>query len=187
MKVMRRQFSTLTTVGAMVILISCSSPKYTYNFDYYDYNSGRKTLNNNANVSVTATNAEPLKIDKSELIAATGKATVTPSGVSTSTDAKGISTPAKAFKDLSKAEKKHLRSELRDFVKAYAKDRKSFNEVTSVHETKALDTDLKLAIIFGAIGITFSILGGINTAFWVIGVIALIVGLVFFIRWIVNQ
>lgn len=186
MKVMRRQFSTLTTVGAMLILISCSSPKYTYNFDYYDYNSGRKTLNNNANVSVTATNAEPIKIDKSELIAATGNATVTPFGVSKSTDVSKTSAPAKSFKDLSKAERKQLRSDLKDYIKS-SKEKKSSDEVTSVNATKALDADLKLAIIFGAVGITFAILGGINTVFWVIGVIALIVGLVFFIRWIVNQ
>src|SRR5262245_60304313 len=139
MNVMRRQFSTLTTVGAMLILFSCSSPKYTYNFDYYDYNSGRKTLNNNVNLPVTATNAEPLKIDRNNLTATTDKVNVTLSDLSTSTDAKGISKPAKAFKDLSKAEKKHLRSELRDYVKSLTKDKKSSDEVASVNATKALD------------------------------------------------
>jgi hypothetical protein len=64
---------------------------------------------------------------------------------------------------------------------------KAGDEVTSVNATKQLDDDLKLAIIFGAIGITFAVLGGINTVFWVIGVIGLIVGLVFFIRWISTQ
>ena len=32
----------LFLVGAILIVTACSSPRYTYNFDYYDYNSGRK-------------------------------------------------------------------------------------------------------------------------------------------------
>ena len=170
-----------------MIMSSCSSPKYTYNFDYYDYNSGRKSMsNNNSNDSLTAINAEPLKIDRNELVAASGKGVVIPSEQIT-TNAKVESTGTAPIKELSRAEKKHLRSELRDYVKNYAKERKSTDEVASVNATKQLDDDLKLAIIFGAIGITFAILGGINTVFWVIGVIGLIVGLVFFIRWISTQ
>ena len=184
---MRRQYSTLKTVGAMLILFSCSSPKYTYNFDHYDYNSGRKTLpNNDLNESFTATDAELLKIDKSELVTAANNGVVTPSE-RTTTDAKVVSTTTAPIKAISRTEKKQLRSELRDYVKNHTKERKGTDETASVDATKQLDDDLKLAIIFGAIGITFAILGGINTVFWVIGVIGLIVGLVFFIRWISTQ
>ena len=184
---MLKQYFTFITVGAILILCSCSSPKYTYNFDYYDYNSGRKSVsNNNSNESLTATNAEPLKIDRNALVAASDKGDVIPSEQIT-TDAKVESTTAAPLKELSRAEKKQLRSELRNYVKNHAKERKATDEVTSVNATKQLDDDLKLAIIFGAIGITFAILGGINTVFWVIGVIGLIVGLVFFIRWISTQ
>ena len=184
---MRRQYFTLKTVGAILILFSCSSPKYTYNFDYYDYNTGKKTLSeNHSNESLTATNAEPLKIDRDELVAASDKGVVIPSEQIT-TNAKVASAGTAPIKELSRAEKKHLLSELRDYVKSHAKERKAIDEVASVNATKQLDDDLKLAIIFGAIGITFAILGGINTVFWVIGVIGLIVGLVFFIRWISTQ
>lgn len=184
---MRRQYSTLKTVGAMLILISCSSPKYTYKFDYYDYNSGRKTwTSNQSKESLTPTDAQLLIIDRNELVAST-KEIVTPSDHSTSAGTEDVSTSKVRFKELTKAEKKRLRTELRDYVKSYEKEKKSTNEVASVNATKQLDDDLKLAIIFGAIGITFAILGGINTVFWVIGVIGLIVGLVFFIRWISTQ
>ena len=180
---MRRHFSTLLTVGAMLILLSCSSSKYTYNFDYYDYNSGRKELSEiQSSKSLTA----PLNIDKSELVASTDPKVVANANPESSTMSDGIS-KSKSIKDLSKTEKKELRKKLKDYIKSYKNDVKSVDEVASVNATKALDADLKLAIIFGAIGITFSILGGINTVFWVIGVIALIVGLVFFIRWISTQ
>ena len=182
---MRRQYFTLKTVGAMLILISCSSPKYTYKFDYYDYNSGRKTWTSNQSKE-SATDAQLLTINKNELVATTEKI-VTPSDHSTSAGTEDVSTSKVRFKELTKAEKKRLRTELRDYVKSYEKEKKSTSEVASVNATKQLDDDLKLAIIFGAIGITFAILGGINTVFWVIGVIGLIVGLVFFIRWISTQ
>ena len=179
---MLKQYSTLKTVGAMLILFSCSSPKYTYNFDYYDYNSGRKEL---SEIQSTESVTEPLKFDKSELVATVDPQVVTkpdPSFID-----RGISKSTLSIKDLSKTEKKQLRKELRDYIRSHKSDATSADEGASVNATKQLDNDLKLAIIFGAIGITFAILGGINTVFWVIGVIGLIVGLVFFIRWISTQ
>jgi hypothetical protein len=184
---MHRQYFTLKTVGAILILFSCSSPKYTYNFDYYDYNSGKKMLDNHSNESLTETNAEPLKIDRNKLVATTEKEDVISSDQTRLTDPKVASKTAVPFDEFSKAEKKQLRRELRDYVKNHAKERKPAYEGSSARATNQLDDDLKLAIIFGAIGITFAILGGINTVFWVIGVIGLIVGLVFFIRWISTQ
>ena len=182
---MRRQNSPTYIVGIVLFLASCSTPRYTYNFDYYDYNSGRKELpTTQANESLLNTNAEPLKLDKNELVAATdlNEKTSTQRYKPSDTHA-SVST----YKDLSKTEKKELRNQLKDYVKNHSKKSKSGDEVAGVNATKQLDDDLKLAIIFGAIGITFAILGGINTVFWVIGVVGLIVGLVFFIRWISTQ
>jgi hypothetical protein len=184
MNVMRRQISTLNTVGAMLILLSCSSPKYTYNFDYYDYNSGRKEL---SEIQSTASVTEPLNIDKNELVATLDPKVVSSAKPASSIKSDGISKTKSSIKDLSKSEKKELRKEVKNYIKNHRNNLTSVNEVASVGATKSLDADLKLAIIFGAIGITFSVLGGINTVFWVIGVIALIIGLVFFIRWIVAQ
>ena len=50
-----------------------------------------------------------------------------------------------------------------------------------------MDNDLKLAIIFGAVGLTLTLFGGINEAFWILGVISIVVGVVFLIKWLVRQ
>jgi hypothetical protein len=187
MKIMRRQNSPIYIAGLMLFIASCSSPRYTYNFDYYDYNSGRKDLpNTHVNESLLANKTEPLKLDRNQLVAAADPDILKNSRPSSSVS-KDASTATKAYKELSRSEKKHLRNELKDYIKNHSKKLKAVDEVASVNATKQLDDDLKLAIIFGAIGITFAILGGINTVFWVIGVIGLIVGLVFFIRWISTQ
>ncbi len=47
------------------------------------------------------------------------------------------------------------------------------------------DEDLKLATIFGAVGITGLIIGG--NVFNIIGAIALVIGVVFFVKWIIRQ
>jgi len=184
---MRRQNSPTYIVGLMLFIASCSSPRYTYNFDYYDYNSGRKELpNTHVNESLLANKPESLKLDRNQLVASAGPDIVKNSHPSSSIS-EDASTATKAYKELSRSEKKQLRNDLKDYIKNHSKKLKAGDEVTSVNATKQLDDDLKLAIIFGAIGITFAVLGGINTVFWVIGVIGLIVGLVFFIRWISTQ
>ena len=184
---MTRQNFPTYIVGLMLFIASCSSPRYTYNFDYYDYNSGRKELlNAHVDESLLANETEPLKLNGNQLVAAVGRDIVKNSHASSSVS-EDASTATKAYKELSRAEKKQLRNELKDYLKNHTKKLNAGEEVTSVNATKQLDDDLKLAIIFGAIGITFAILGGINTVFWVIGVIGLIVGLVFFIRWISTQ
>jgi len=171
----------------MLLLVSCSSLRYTYNFDYYDYNSGRKKLpDTHVNEPLPVNNSEPLKLDGNQLVAAAEPVVVMDPRQKSSIP-KDMRATAKAYKDLSRAEKKGLRNELKDYIKNQSKERKNLDEGATVHATKQLDDSLKLAIIFGAIGITFAILGGINTVFWVIGVIGLIVGLVFFIRWISTQ
>ena len=182
---MRRQNSPTYVVGLMLILASCSSPRYSYNFDYYDYNSGRKELHHtHSNESSLATNVDPLKLDRNELVAT---AELHDKKSSQPYVAENKQASGRTVKDLSRAEVKRLRGDLKNYIKEHSKKLKSGDEVANVNATKQLDNDLKLAIIFGAIGITFAILGGINTVFWVIGVVGLIVGLVFFIRWISTQ
>ena len=187
MKIMRRQNSPTYILGLMLFLASCSSPRYTYNFDYYDYNSGRKVLpNTTVNEALLANKTEPLKLNRNQLVAA-ARPDIVKNSLSSSSVPEDASTATKSYNELSRSEKKQLRNELKEYIKNHSKKLKAGDEVTSVNATKQLDDDLKLAIIFGAIGITFAVLGGINTVFWVIGLIGLIVGLVFFIRWISTQ
>lgn len=171
----------------MLILVSCSSPRYTYNFDYYDYNSGRKGPSDISSSDLQYADDSPLKVDGNEVIAAAEAKTKNDLDVNSSPETKTFKSNTTPYQELSKAERKELRRELKNYIKNYSKQARSGDEVANVNATNQLDDDLKLAIIFGAIGITFAILGGINTVFWVIGVIGLIVGLVFFIRWISTQ
>lgn len=182
---MRRQYSPTYLVALMLIIASCSSPRYSYNFDYYNYNSGRKEMRSTKSTEpLLAIEIDPLKLEKNELVAAADVD-------EKKSDQRYVSDRTRAsfrtVKDLSKEEVKKFRSELKHYIKDHSKKMTLGKEPASVNATKQLDDDLKLAIIFGAVGITFAILGGINTVFWVIGVIGLIVGLVFFIRWISTQ
>jgi len=182
---MNKQYSTIGTVGVLLLLCACSPSRYTYNFDHYDYNSGRKSAVR-SEMTESKDVAEPLKLDEKNLLASTSPQVVEV------TESKALPTSslklkAERYKEMSKQEKKEFRKEFRKTIKDYSKQLKASDEGASVAATKELDDELKLAIIFGAVGITLTVLGGINTIFWVLGVVSLIVGLVFFIRWISTQ
>jgi hypothetical protein len=51
----------------------------------------------------------------------------------------------------------------------------------------SLDPDLKMAIIFGAVGLVLALFGGISEVFTVLGVIAILVGVYFLIKWLIRQ
>jgi uncharacterized MAPEG superfamily protein len=67
------------------------------------------------------------------------------------------------------------------------KEQKAKLAPTSTHATNAMENDLKLAIIFGAVGIVGLMLGGASNAFFYIGGIALLIGVVFFVKWVIRQ
>ena len=173
----------LFLLSAVLSLVACSPPKYAYKFDTYDYNSGRK--------GTTSLVQKELNPEISPLIFPNGDltASLSPTVLSEkpNTSKSTLAEKAERFKDMSKVERRNFRREFKNEVKNYAKETKSGNSVESISATKELDDELKLAIIFGAIGITLTILGGISTVFWVLGVVGLVIGLVFFIRWISTQ
>jgi len=181
---MRKQFFLL---GAVLALAACSSPKYTYNFDHYDYNSGRKLRAEKSFVQILPREeVSPLTFSDEDLLAsASSDVVVIENDKITSTSS--LNERAGRYKSLSKRERKDFRKELKNEIKKYAKELRTGDQGASVTAVNELDDELKLAIIFGAIGITLTVLGGINTIFWVLGVIGLVIGLVFFIRWISTQ
>jgi hypothetical protein len=176
----------------VIVLASCSAPKkYSYNFSYYDYNSGKKKTNTvtpavaqseqRAEENLEATNESVLAIE-SETLVASSENNVVPI-------AKPVvekSVLEKKYSDLSKSEKKAFRKELKEEIRKYAKAKKSDDGSIS-KETKALDYNLKMAIIFGAVALTLSFFGGVNSVFWILSVVALVIGVVFFIKWIAEQ
>jgi hypothetical protein len=171
-------------IVSVLMLASCSTPKYTYNFDYYDYNSGRKKAeverllaNNDLQTPAVATlETSPLVLTRENAVASAGEAAPAP-----------VAKPAvaKKYTDMNKSEKKEFRKTVKKEFKTYLKTKKGDGNVGK--ETQALDYNLKMAIIFGAIALTLSFFGGVNSVFWIASVIALVIGVVFFIKWIAEQ
>ena len=87
----------------------------------------------------------------------------------------------KTFAELTRAEKKDVRKEIKKVIKAEKKS------IKTTQTTQGMDHDLKLAAIFGAVGVVGLILGGASSVFWAIGGIALLIGVVFFVIWLTKQ
>jgi hypothetical protein len=201
----------LFMVGAILIVTACSSPKYTYNFDYYDYNSGRK--HHTKTPAHNTADEHPLLLEERTLVASAApiilaKEEETPSEKTRSTTIKSKASKvtevkntkaseaaakenaailAKRYKELSKSQRKEFKAELRKQFKRYMNAKRTGDTVAANNATSTMDSDLKMAIIFGAVGLTLTLFGGINEAFWVLGVIAIVVGVVFLVKWLVRQ
>jgi hypothetical protein len=178
----------LLAVGVL-LLAACSSPKYAYYFDHYDYNSGKKkspAIDVASNLKTTEmVESNPLLLDQQNVVASaevkTTAKSVTPSRQTQT------SLLSKKYGSLSKVEKKAFRAEVKNAIKDYKKLKKDLKDGNSVKETQVMDYNLKMAIIFGAVALTLSFFGGVNSVFWILSVVALVVGVVFFIKWIAEQ
>lgn len=179
-------------LAAVILLGACSSPKYTYYFDHYDYNAGKKKTENHLAatpadetkqpVSVSNVDVSPLTLDKEAL---TASAEESKSIVSNTAKTETASKPVKTYKEMTKTERKEFRKEAKQLMKSYIKAKKEGDEVKAAAAAQAMDHDLKLAAIFGAVGIVALLIGG--DVFWVLGAIALIIGVVFLVLWISRQ
>ncbi len=164
---MRKLICLLSTV----LIVACSSPKYTASFNYYDKNSASSAK------SVAELEEPPTAVAQSEqLLASTSSAPVE------------LETPKaevrKTYLQMTKPERKALRVHLKREIKSYVKEQKKNFNVEST-QASSMDEDLKLASIFGAVGIVALIISG--NVFYVIGAIALIIGVVFFVKWLIRQ
>lgn len=173
----------LLIVMSILMLGSCSSPKYAYNFDYHDYNSGKKVVGisetNVPKVDQEIDQVYPGVIEQSTLVATSKSETYYPTENKLETTITKEEALAK-FNAMSKEEKKEFKSKVKSFIK---ENRKS--EVTAVQAKAGMSQDVKLAAIFGAAGIVLLIIGG--DVLTIIGAVALLVGLYFFIRWLIHQ
>jgi F0F1-type ATP synthase assembly protein I len=179
----------LLLLCGVLLLASCSTPKYAYYFDHYDYNSGKKTAKTAVAQNMLTTPAtSPLHINQEALVASMGNRIVTvenaPPVTITEADKKAF---AEKYSAMSKSEKKEFRKELKSEVKKMIKARKSGESVDSISKTKVMDYDLKMALIFGIVGVVLYALAGVNPVFWILGVVATVVAIVFLIKWIAEQ
>jgi len=168
---------TLLFLAAVAFMASCSAPKYTYNFGHYNYNAGKKA---SANAAVV-TNGGPQAIQPEMLTGSTSN-TVETVEMLPLTETK-TAPVKKTYAQMTKAERKELRTYLKTEVKNNIKTKKT--SVESMSSTKGMDNDLKLAIIFGAVGLVGLIIGG--NVFYIIGGIAMLIGVVFFVKWVIRQ
>lgn len=171
--------SNLLSFCSLVLLIACSSPKHTYHFDSRDYSSGKKP--GKELLVKEDQEVHPLTLSTETLIASTDEKAIvladetTP--VITPEDKKSI---IGKYSAMSKKERKNLRKELKSEIKKISKKNDD-----SVKAVNAMDNDAKLAIIFGGIGVILLLLPG--QAFLILGAISLIIGFVFFVKWISRQ
>lgn len=182
-------------IGSVLLLCACSTPRYNYKFSYYDYNSRRKASQPAPAAPVVVAGQSELPslpvipaedvpesplILQSEPIASVSQDPVTANPGFTVEKAAF----EKKYKEMSKSERREFRKSLKTEVKNLIKAKKNGD---SVDEVKVMDHDLKLAIIFGAVALTLSFFGGVNSVFWVLSVVSLVVAVVFFIKWIAEQ
>src|SRR5690606_8941765 len=131
--------------------------------------------------------ADPFKVDAGNLMASADNSNLIIPSSSAAAPRASVAdeSPATSYKEMSRAERKEFRKEAKALVKTYIKAKKAGDEVKAAAAAQAMDHDLKMAAIFGAVGIVALIIGG--DVFWIIGGIALIIGVVFFVLWLSRQ
>ncbi|MFM8739489.1 MAG: hypothetical protein ACKOC0_04710 [Cytophagales bacterium] len=158
----------------IVVLSSCSSPKYTAHFPSSNVDPSYRTT------KVVQIETVPTAATENEVLtASTNAASVALPAEEVRKQVKGI------YAKLSKEQKKEVRQLLKKEIKAIAKSAKKDASVTATTAGGGIDEDLKLAAIFGAVGLVGLLIGG--NVFTVIGAIAMIIGLVFFVKWVMRQ
>lgn len=167
---------TLLILAAVAFMASCSSPKYTYNFDHYNYNAGKKKT---STINEIAAPDGPQAIQPEMLTASADNEVLVVASVAETK----ASPEKKTYAQMTKVERKALRSYLKAEVKNKIQTKKA--SIERVSSTEGMDGDLKLATIFGAVGIAGLIIGG--DVFYIIGGLALLIGVVFFVKWVIRQ
>jgi hypothetical protein len=150
--------------------VACSGPKYTASF-------------NNVNSTVPYYAATPAPVNPNQLVASITETPVIITEEIPTVEPAVEAAVSKTYLQMNKAERKQLRSEIKSILKEQKATKKM--GVAATAATKGIDHDLKLAAIFGAVGLVALIISG--QVFYIIGGIALIIGVVFFVKWLVRQ
>lgn len=156
---------------AVVILVSCSAPKYSYYFSHQK--QGQVAVQTPVSSPV-----ETISVDPQLLTVSTSEAPVVISKTAAAPIIK------KTYFQMNRLERKTLRHQLKKDIKSYLAAKKNFNSVKGA-QASGMDHDLKLAVIFGAVGVVGLIIGG--DVFYIVGAIMLLIGVVFFVKWIIRQ
>lgn len=163
---------TLLLVCVAAVLASCSSPKF----------ASQPMHGSEPSHTYAGKPSVPLPMDEHTLVASISDAPVyLPATPTVATLPSTASKPV----TLRREEKKEIRKEAVKQIKAYTKAVKEGDKALAAELKQAMDQDLKMAAIFGAVGMVSFIIGG--DVFHIIGAIALIIGVVFFVKWLMRQ
>lgn len=157
---------SLVTILMVLILVSCSTPRYAYYFDRHQYTTGKSVVTVPMNEFLLPPNQAVLTVS------AVAEVEVMPMNVTPKPESREIE------EDLPVTERKERKVLL---PQNRAKTQMSIPQAPA----STLDRDLKLSIIFGASGIVGLIIGG--SVFWVLGSISLLIGVILLIKWVVRQ
>ena len=181
----------LLLIASVLLLAACSSPKYAYYFDHYDYNSGKKKVETAtaqlSETSIATPQLSPLQLD-AEAVAASAESRIKKVEITAApVMVKEKELFEKKYSSLSKAEKREFRKELKSEIKKIIKAKKNGESIDSIADSKQMDSDLRNFLIFLVVGILLSAFGGVNSIFWILGVIATVIAIVFLIKWLAEQ
>lgn len=185
---------SLLLIASVILFAACSSPKYAYYFDHYDYNSGKKKIETSdvqlARTTLSTPELSPLQLNRDAVTASAENRIKNVENVPVVINK--IRPEEKAlleqkYSSLTKAEKRAFRKELKSEVKEIIKAKRNGEDIKSIMEKKAMDNDLKMALIFGIVAIVLSAFGGANSIFWILGTVSAVIALVFLIIWIGKQ
>lgn len=172
-----KQILFVTIVGLMA---ACSSSRHAANFHYYKSNSEPAGGYGELKPRETITPIQPEK-----LVASTNNETTRVAETTPLTTVIASEQIRKTYLQMNKVERKNLRNALKVGLKKQLQLTKNSDAAAPRGWWQGWDQDLKLAAIFGAIGTTAMII--YTEPFFIIGAVALIIGLVFFIKWFVRQ
>jgi len=170
--------------GAAILLTACSSPKYVYHFDHYDYTSGKKATE--VLTSRIRETENPLQINSETLMASSENKVVTIDDEKVKASPTKVEILTQEYTSMSKADRKEFRNQLKKEIKSYVK----LNEVrkkdngASIKAIKAFDTTVALALVFGVAGIVLTVLASTSNVLWVLGAISIVIGAVLFVKWV---
>ena len=158
---------------SIISLAACSSSKYTAGFHKSNVEVGYHLTNSQSENSIQS------ESQTKQFVASTS---FRPELLPQASEKEAKNT----FVNMTKVRQKTVRQQLRKQIKSIIKSQKKEMSVTST-QASGMDHDLKLAAIFGAVGIVVLLLGSTTQVFTIIGGIALIIGVVFFVKWLLRQ
>jgi hypothetical protein len=163
---------------SVLMVVACSSPKYTASFNQYDPQVNYHPLKEGSiENQAKSVNPEPVQVP---VLASTAS-------IPTEVKAEKSAEVRKTYVQMTTAERKALRAHMKREIKTYVKEQKKNLGIESTKATAAWDNDLKLAAIFGLIGIVASAFWASSSVLGIIGTIAIIIAIVFLVKWLVRQ